>query len=217
MADDHADKIWDEYDWERFLQQQERRTDLYMELLEKFMDDPRRDEIIAREMGWSHLVEEDAREWEDEVDAQFEKELSGDGGAGEVQGQSAFAFQRHPLYQQTLAFTVELDEVFDGTSEGTQNHPATIQLHSQVTLAAAKLAAALNDDDADELGMTIAYLKRALHAINTSLEALAQLGNAVLLEEDRIERMRRKVFAIRDGIVSKMGACRAEFWKRRGR
>ena len=28
-----------------------------MELLEKYLDDPQRDEIIAREMGWSQLLD----------------------------------------------------------------------------------------------------------------------------------------------------------------
>ena len=47
---DEPEEIWDEYDWERFLQQQDRKTEQYMELLERYMDDPNRDQIIAREM-----------------------------------------------------------------------------------------------------------------------------------------------------------------------
>ena len=45
------ERVWDEYEWERFLQQQDQKTEKYMELLETYLDDPRRDEIIAREMG----------------------------------------------------------------------------------------------------------------------------------------------------------------------
>ena len=73
---DHADKVWDEYDWERFLQEQEQRTERYMELLEKYLDHPHRDEIIAKEMGWTHLIGSESREWEEEVDAKFEQELA---------------------------------------------------------------------------------------------------------------------------------------------
>ena len=53
--------IWDEYQWERFLQQQEGKAEKYMRLLEEYLDDPQRDEIIAREMGWTQLL--DARDW----------------------------------------------------------------------------------------------------------------------------------------------------------
>ena len=59
------EKMWDEYDWERFLQQQDRKTERYMELLEKYVDDPERDQIIAREMGWSHNIDANESEWAD--------------------------------------------------------------------------------------------------------------------------------------------------------
>src|SRR5690349_2899706 len=63
------EKVWDEYDWERFLQQQDRKTERYMELLEKYIDDPDRDQIIAKEMGWSHLIQNDEPDW---AEASFE-------------------------------------------------------------------------------------------------------------------------------------------------
>ena len=43
-----SERMWDEYDWERFLQQQDQKTEQYMQLLETYLDDPQRDEIIAR-------------------------------------------------------------------------------------------------------------------------------------------------------------------------
>ena len=52
-----SERMWDEYDWERFLQQQDQKTEKYMELLEKYLDDPQRDQIIAREMGWTQLLD----------------------------------------------------------------------------------------------------------------------------------------------------------------
>src|SRR4051812_7221247 len=80
MADpDEPEKIWDEYDWERFLQQQDRKTEKYMDLLERYIDDPNRDQIIAREMGWNHLLDKDGREWVENVDSLFdEQELETD-------------------------------------------------------------------------------------------------------------------------------------------
>src|SRR5437762_678938 len=61
------ERMWDEYEWERFLQQQDGKTEKYMQLLETYLDDPRRDEIIAREMGWTQLLDE--KDWSAEVDA----------------------------------------------------------------------------------------------------------------------------------------------------
>src|ERR1700745_2213131 len=61
------ERAWDEYQWERFLQQQEGKAEKYLQLLEEYLDDPQRDEIIAREMGWTQLL--DARDWSAEHDA----------------------------------------------------------------------------------------------------------------------------------------------------
>ncbi len=78
MADNHfesggnEERVWDEYDWERFLQQQDRKTEKYMELLEKYLDDPNRDQIIAREMGWHHLLDESTgKDWAANLDNLF--------------------------------------------------------------------------------------------------------------------------------------------------
>jgi hypothetical protein len=218
MPDQPSDKIWDEYDWERFLQQQEQRTEKYMELLEKYLNHPQRDELIAREMGWTHLLDGDARNWEEEVDAQFEKEFAeADSEDCEGSDEQAFGFEHHPLYQQAVALGAELEQIFNLVPERTREHPAAVTLQSQNTLAAAKLAAALNDDDVEELGMSIAYLKRALHAITTSLDAVAHLQEGDLLDDRLAGRVRERLFEIRGGVVSTMGDFRAEFRRRHPR
>ncbi len=65
MAEHDSDRAWDEYEWERFLQQQDQKTEKYMELLEKYIDDPNRDEIVAREMGWAPSLDDTGSEWQE--------------------------------------------------------------------------------------------------------------------------------------------------------
>ena len=127
-----------------------------------------------------------------------------------------FGFERHPLYRQSIAFSAELDEMFAGSEEKVREHPAVIELNSQAMLAAAKLAAALNDDDIDELGMSIAYLKRALRALTVALDSAVQIKAAGLIDAVRFELLRARIFSIRDGIVSTMGEYRSEFRRRHG-
>ena len=57
-----------------------------------------------------------------------------------------------------------------------------------MAIASAKLAAALSDDDVDEIGMTIAYLKRALKAIMTGIDAAMQLRKDGALDSERFGR-----------------------------
>ena len=215
---DEPDKIWDEYDWERFLQQQDRKTEKYMELLERYIDDPNRDQIIAREMGWNHLLDKDGREWVENVDSLFDEELA-DADTEEEEGEddkdelAEDGFEVHPLYQASFALTVWIDQLFEEV-KGLQNDPAAVKLSTHVAIASAKLAAALSDDDVDEIGMTIAYLKRALKAIMTAIDGAMQLRKDGAIDADRFGTLNQRLFQIRDGVIQLMGEFRIE-WRRR--
>ncbi len=213
--DQEPDRAWDEYDWEHFLQQQDRKTEKYMELLEKYLDHPQRDQIIAREMGWAHLI--DTEEWNDEVD----EVLADESNSSEKESQSELApvasepesFEEHSLYRAAFALTVWIDQLFDETAS-LQNEPSAVKLATHSALASAKLAAALSDDDVDEIGMTIAYLKRALKAITVSMDAAAQLLSERLISPRQHAVLHQRLFQVRDGIITLMGEYRGE-WRRR--
>jgi hypothetical protein len=217
MADpEEPDKIWDEYDWERFLQQQDRKTEKYMELLERYIDDPNRDQIIAREMGWYHLLDKDGENWARDVDLGFDQELQGETGEEEDEEEEMDGedgFEVHPLYKASFALTVWIDQLFDDLGE-IQNQPSAVRLSTHAAVASAKLAAALSDDDVDEIGMTIAYLKRALKAIMIGIDAAVQLRKDVSLDTERFATLNQRLFQIRDGIIQLMGEYRTE-WRRR--
>ena len=217
MADEsQPEKVWDEYDWERFLQQQDRKTEKYMELLERFIDHPNRDQLIAREMGWTHLLNEDGAKWAESVDESFREEmdeLDEEVEALEEEEDQAESFELHPLYQAAFALTVWIDRLFEEAPD-LQNNPAAVKLSTQAAIASAKLAAALSDDDVDEIGMTIAYLKRALKAVTTALEAAALLRKEAPLSADRAGALNQRLFHIRDAIIELMGGYRAEFRRR---
>lgn len=206
------ERMWDEYDWERFLQQQDGKTEKYMQLLETYLDDPRRDEIIAREMGWTQLLDE--KDWSAEVDALLDETAGEEEPEVDNAAASGETFQEHDLYRAAFDLTLWIDQLFDQNAT-LQNEPAAVKLATHAALASAKLAAALSGDHLDEIGMTIAYLKRALKAITTSMTAAAQLRkNAKLISRPEYLVLKQRLFEVRDGIVSLMGEYRAE-WRRR--
>jgi hypothetical protein len=216
MAGDwgEPERMWDEYDWERFLQQQDGKTEKYMQLLETYLDDPRRDEIIAREMGWTQLL--DAKDWSAEVDALLDESAAEEDEADvDPAGVSGETFQEHDLYRAAFDLTLWIDQLFDQNG-GLQNEPAAVKLATHAALASAKLAAALSGDHLDEIGMTIAYLKRALKAITTSMNAAMQLRRKAsgLISRSDYLVLQQRLFEVRDGIVRLMGEYRAE-WRRR--
>jgi Mg2+ and Co2+ transporter CorA len=209
MADfyDEPERAWDEYDWERFLQQQDSKTERYMELFEKYIDDPNRDQIIAQEMGWTHLLDQPSEELEEiEFESDFEVEEEGEEETQEV-------FESHPLYQNAFSLTVWIDQLFDEVPS-VASSPLGVKLASHVAVASAKLAAALSDHETEEIGMTIAYLKRALRAISTAVEAAAQMSHDGSLKIRQFEELYERLFQVRDSIIVMMGDLRAE-WRRR--
>ena len=209
------ERIWDEYEWERFLRQQDGKTEKYMQLLETYLDDPERDEIIAREMGWTQLL--DDKDWSVEVDALMDEGAPEDDDAViENADRSAEVFEDHDLYRAAFALTIWIDQLFDQNAS-LQSEPAAVKLATHAALASAKLAAALSGDSLDEIGMTIAYLKRALKAITVSMEAAAQLRKpAVQITRSQYVVLQQRLFQVRDGIISLMGEYRGEWLRRFG-
>ncbi|HZJ38051.1 MAG TPA: hypothetical protein VFD18_02680 [Chthoniobacterales bacterium] len=211
------DRVWDEYEWERFLQQQDHKTEKYMELLEKYLDHPQRDQIIAREMGWTQLLQGET--WTDEVDALLEADETqldeNECSTTENKVPSVDGFEDHALYRSAFALTVWIDQLFDEQAS-LQNEPAAVKLATHSALASAKLAAALSDDDVDEIGMTIAYLKRGLKAITMSMEAGAQLLSEGHISRSQHTVLKQRLFEVRDGIITLMGQYRGEWLRRYG-
>jgi hypothetical protein len=214
MAEHDPDRAWDEYDWERFLQQQDQKTEKYMELLEKYIDDPHRDEIVAREMGWCHLQENETEEWREEEDSLLE-ENEDDLAAEWSANPGSESFEQHVLYRAAFTLTIWIDQLFE-SRPALQNDPAAVKLATHAALAAAKLAAALSDEEAEELGMTIAYLKRALKAITIAMDASAQLMSEKSISREQHAALRQRIFQVRDGIILLMGEFRGEWLRRYG-
>ncbi|HVE17273.1 MAG TPA: hypothetical protein VNB29_11085 [Chthoniobacterales bacterium] len=207
-------ELWDEYQWERFLQQQDRKTEQYFQLFEKYQDHPNRDEIIAREMGWNHSDDEDddAPDWlvtgEDSEEISEDEESEDEDAELDELQQSAVYMQSMELNRRVFTLVEERDTLKD--------HPVAVELATRVAICGAKLAAALCGDDLSEVGMTIAYLKRSLKAANDALGAASRLRKSDLIDDDDLSSVTDLLFPIRECIVDMMGELRKELRRRRG-
>jgi hypothetical protein len=203
------EEAWDEYTWERFLQEQDRNTEKYFKLLEQYMDHPDRDEIIAEHMGWSPL---DLDEIEEEIESNSPVDLESEIDETEEEFEE---FTRSQVYADTLRLHRWINRLLDKRDD-LREHPEAVRFATRSAVCGAKLAAALCGEDTTEIGMTIAYLKRALKAANDSLDALAKLADSGLLDRRRANHARRLVFAIRDKIVDYMREYRRLWTERHG-
>ncbi len=124
-------------------------------------------------------------------------------------------FEQHVLYRASFNLTIWIDRMFEANS-ALQNDPAAVRLATHAALAAAKLAAALSDEEAEELGMTIAYLKRSLKAITVAMDGAAQLFAEKSLARAQYHALQQRLFQVRDGIILLMGEFRGEWLRRYG-
>jgi hypothetical protein len=207
-------ELWDEYQWERFLQQQDRKTEQYFQLFEKYQDHPDRDEIIAREMGWHHSEDEDEEVIPDWLVT--DGDVKGESGeAGEEEDTELDELQQSPVYKQSMELNRRVFMLVE-ERDALKDHPVAIELATRVAICGAKLAAALCGDDFSEVGMTIAYLKRSLKAANDALGAASRLRKSDLIDDDDLASVTDLLFPIRECIVDMMGEFRKELRRRRG-
>ncbi len=209
---DFSGEVWDEYQWERFLQEQDRNTEKYFSLLEKFVDHPERDELIAREMGWDSCADDSEIEEIADLMCGQDMEEFGENTADEGEFDK---FTTSPIYEDTLRLHRWINNWIE-SDDKVKDHPEAIRFATRSAVCGAKLAAALCGDDVTEIGMTIAYLKRALKASNDALDAAAKLVEAGILDKRRAAVARRYVFKIRNRVVDHMSEFRAEWRKRYG-
>ncbi len=222
MPDDDfgCPELWDEYEWERFLQQQDRKTEQYFSLFEQYANHPDRDEIIAREMGWNQQVdedddEEDGEEWMEVVAEESAEEEESEEEDDDEDSDDLDELQDSEVYLQSMELNRRVFAIVEERPE-LKDHPVAVELATRVAICGAKLAAALCGDDYSEVGMTIAYLKRSLKAANDSLGALIRLRDAGLLKDEDVSDCTELIFPIRERIVDMMGEYRIELRRRRG-
>jgi len=211
------EEIWDEYVWERFLQQQDRNTEKYFQLLEKYHDDPDRDDIIAEEMGWDVFAsaQEDQEEVEDFL-AEATELLVGETEEEEEDYEDEFEeFTQSPVYEDTLRLHRWVNNLFNKRADLREN-PEAVRFATRSAVCGAKLAAALCGTENSEIGMTIAYLKRSLKSANESLESAQKLADSGQLDRRRANHARRLVFSIRNRIVDYMREFRLKWHERHG-
>ncbi|MGC1480334.1 MAG: hypothetical protein WA771_07510 [Chthoniobacterales bacterium] len=223
-------ELWDEYDWERFLQQQDQKTEQYFALFEKYANDPDRDEIIAREMGWNQGGEDDEEEGEleepwsavgdfeiddeaedDEAESEVldfdEDEEDDDAEFAELQNSTVYV-QSMELNRRVFAMVEEREDLRDNADAG--------EMATRIAICAAKLAAALCGDDQSEIGMTIAYLKRSLKAATDALNAACRLHDAGVLSVEDLRSLTELLFPVREEIVDLMRDYRQKLSRLRG-
>lgn len=195
----------DEFQWEAYLQKTDARSDMLLELFEKYENDPDCEQIIADAMGWEiesmEVTEEFFDEWDEDDEA-----------ADDPDDPSSEYIPNHPLVGRMMEITSRLYyeiEARDLISDESANPWNQLVWHAQMTVS--KLIAALeqvSEGIETEPGFVVATLKRALHLLHLTI---ATMEACVTIETERhkwVYDIRHDLFALREEVIDLMQTFR---------
>src|SRR5438309_4275921 len=200
-------EIWDEFRWEEFMREQDRKVERCMELF--FAG-----HTIARAMGWRWIS---GPEWgaapdreDDELDEGEEWKASAGFGENEPSGMGDYA--GIPVYLLAQSFALRAVRLADSLPEHARLASAVVDFVSSAMIAPAKIAGGTSiGDDPEELGGNIACCKRGLAAANCSIAALREMRQRRIVEGEVFLDLAREAAEVRNAIALHILDLREKF------
>jgi hypothetical protein len=214
----------DEFRWEEFMKKSDEIADKLADLMERFKDDPHLDDIIAREMGWHIVSEEDEndRPWIAEMNASIEESIEDERteewkkNAGISTSSEEDDLENDPLYEQAFSFATDSMRWCRSLPDTVKDDPEMRSVMEQLMIPAAKIAGStvlINDEEStkDMLGLRIANYKRGLHAANNVLNGLSVVREKGLVESEAILSIIKRGTELRNAIALRIVDVREQF------
>lgn len=207
--DDRGDLIWNEFDWELYLREQDDVVVRYLGYYEQHKVCSERLDHAARQMGWrvgewtSEGVQ-DGLELNDDDDADDDE--AGDDG-------EPYTLHKNPIYVATRALFMSLRRAWEELAADPTKVPQPLALRHLSVLSRTEDQAmqAVSALDFGDYAMAISLFKRALRDLNlvlASLDEQACAENKALIRHRELARPR--LFDLREVWLRVMSECRAE-------
>ena len=197
--DDSWETIWNESDWERYLQSEEGQISQYQRLYAEFYNDLDRLDKVAKSMGWEVRGEQSAN---DVADTQLD-----------IPQSEPYTLHKHPLYIANKALHRWLSENW---KQEANKHSDRISNYSALSLQEAISKSdeygllAVTALDLADFSLATAYIKRGFAYLNVLLARLSSIDHCQresLLEF--VSQAKMRVFDIREIWLRVAADCRA--------
>lgn len=202
QRDNFEEGEMNEFQWEAYLQKSDARSDMLLELFEKYEDDPDCQNIISEAMGWDIESIEVTEEFFDESEL----------GRRDDETAEDHDLPNHPLIDEMMDLTSRL--FYETESRKLLNtEPSNpwnqLVWHSQMTVS--KLIAALEevaDGIEAEPGFVVATLKRALHLVHLTIATLEACVSLDPQAHQWSSEIRQDLFDLRESVIDLMQSYR---------
>jgi len=197
--EDRGELAWNEFDWERYLREQDDSIHRYLGFYEAFQHSPNRIDTVAEQMGWGQGTWSDDTEAAEVVDEAPTSDAP-DSGEPEV-----YTLHKNPIFIATKAIYLSVKRPWELKAGDAAKVPPPLALGLLASLHRGEEQAvqAIHALDFGDYAMAISLFKRALSALNATL--------ALLNAESSMDH--RMVVAYRETTLPKLFDLR-EIWLR---
>lgn len=212
--EDRGDLIWNEFDWEQYLRQQDQSVIHYRQLYEKYRTRPDRLDHIAAQMNW------DNEDWTSEDSSEsfpIDLETSDESIADDTEEEDSwdpYTLHRHPVFIATRALLGYLQENWEKLLADTSlGIPARLAVNYSQSLAKTDFNAtfAIQALDFGDFSLCTAQMKRALAELNATLLFLDEIRRTASYQTEIYHREAIvRIFDLREIWLRVMQFCREE-------
>ena len=208
--EERGELAWNEFDWERYLREQDDTIHRYLGFYEAFRNNPNRIDAVAEQMGWGQGNWSEAPAEEETAEVAEEDSAADVPEYGEPE---VYTLHKNPIFIATKAIYLGVKRQWELNAGDSAKVPAALALALLASLHRGEEQAvqAIHALDFGDFAMSVSLFKRALSALNESLTLLnsaeASRHPAVLTyREETLPRL----FDLREIWLRVTAECREE-------
>lgn len=196
--DDRGDLAWNEFDWERYLREQDEAIHRYLRFYEATKGAPDCIDQVAEKMNWGQ------GDWSEEPDTEEFSADDDDDSPGDDEDE-VYTLHKNPIFIATKAIFLGLRRSWEtvAAEPGKIPQPVAVALMASLHRGEEEAVQAIHALDFGDYAMAVSLFKRALSALNASF---------AILNDETVAR-HRALIAWREGALPSLFDLR-EVWLR---
>jgi hypothetical protein len=203
--EDRGELAWNEFDWERYLREQDESIHRYLRFYEGCKGSPDRIDRVAEKMNW------DDDDWSEEAESsEFEETTLED---ADDEQDDVYTLHKNPIFIATKAIYLSLRRSWETLAADAVKapQPLAVRLLSSLHGSEEHAVQAIHALDFGDYAMAISLFKRALSSLNGSLallndDGIARHAHVATWREDAIPSL----FDLREIWLRVIAECREE-------
>jgi hypothetical protein len=206
--EDRGDLAWNEFDWERYLREQDEAIHRYLGFYEACKDSSDRIDDVAELMNWGTADDEE----DDKSEATVAEEEDNDD-SDFAEGSEVYTLHKNPIFISTKALYLGLRRHWELAAANADKVPQPLALNLLTALHRGEeySVQAIHALDFGDYAMAISLFKRALSGVNATLALLNDKSASTFKTVSTYREMALpRLFDLREIWLRVMHECREE-------